>query len=99
MSGKKHSLLLVLLPMTLLSAPLAAAPAGGDTGIDLVLLIDQSGSMWGYSPDHPEKNDRFNHRIGAAQEIVLRLLSDVEGSPKVHRFSVIDFGDEAEVVW
>ena len=104
MPGAKRCLRLVLFSLlaALLPAPLAAlpaVPAGGYTGIDLSLLIDQSGSMWGYFPDHPEKNDRSNHRIGAAQEIVLRLLNDVWKTSTVHRFSVIDFADEAEVVW
>ena len=100
MPGWKRPLRLVLLLLAvLLPAPLSAQPGGSYTGIDLVLLIDQSGSMWGYYPDHPEKNDKHDHRIGSAQEIVLRLLDDVWRSTTVHRFSVIDFADRAEVAW
>lgn len=96
MPGWKRFLLLCLLLCA--PVPLVAQP-GGYTGIDLVVLIDQSGSMWGYRPDHPELNDKYGHRAGIAQEIVVRLLGDVWRSPLVHRFSVIDFGDETEVVW
>jgi len=75
-------------------------PAGAEgPGIDLVVLIDQSGSMWGHPEYHPTKNDKWDHRIGGTQEIILRLVDDVRGSSRLHRFSVIDFGDEAEVVW
>ncbi len=100
------------LPPSLVAAGLAFAlatvtpPAHGQptgavapTGLDLVILIDQSGSMWGHPKWHPVPNDRFQHRIGVAREIVERLLADVWATPTVHRFSVVDFGDRAEVAW
>jgi Mg-chelatase subunit ChlD len=82
-------------------APPAHATAAGAafTGLDAVILIDQSGSMWGHPRWHPVPNDRFAHRIGAAREVIERLLADVWRTPVVHRISVIDFGDSAEVAW
>ncbi len=93
-----RTLLPGLLAVFLLAA--AAAPAHGQsTGLDLVVLIDQSGSMWGHPKDHPAQNDKWGHRFGATQEVILRLLNNVRDDSQVHRFSVIDFGDDAEVAW
>ncbi len=90
-----------LIGLGMLMAPVGPATAAVDppTGIDLVVAIDQSGSMWGHPRLHPTQNDAWQHRIGATHEIVLRLLDDVWESPRVHRFSIIEFGDQAEVVW
>lgn len=60
------------------------------TGLDVVILIDQSGSMWG-----TRANDKWEHRIGQTKNIIYRLAEHVEGSSLVHRVSVVDFGDEA----
>ncbi len=80
----------------------AILPLRGQTperfsGIDLVVLIDQSGSMWGHPRFHPSKNDRWGHRIGATKNTLLRLLAHVQETAFVHRVSVIDFGDEAKI--
>lgn len=82
-----------------LAAGAAAQAPGAYTGIDLVVVIDQSGSMWGHPRYHPEKNDQWEHRIGATQEVIDRLLADVWKRPVVHRFSVVDFADDAKVSW
>ncbi|MDQ3802321.1 MAG: VWA domain-containing protein [Acidobacteriota bacterium] len=62
------------------------------TGLDLVILIDQSESMWGARP-----NDRWNHRVGQAKNIIYRLAEHVAGTAYVHRVSVVDFGDAASL--
>lgn len=67
------------------------------TGIDLVVLIDQSGSMWGHPEYHPARNDEHQHRIGEVRDIVYRLSENVEETGFVHRVSVIDFDDNASV--
>src|SRR5215213_9569854 len=64
------------------------------TGLDVVILIDQSASMWG-----ARANDLWEHRIGQTKNIVYRLAEHVEGTSFVHRFSVIDFGDEASTAF
>src|SRR6185436_18269808 len=51
-----------------------------------------SDSMW-QSP----RNDRYAHRIGQSKNLIYRLAEHVEGTPLVHRVSVIDFGDTASV--
>lgn len=70
----------------------ARAARSDFTGLDLVLLIDQSGSMWGAKP-----NDRWNHRVGQAKNIIYRLAEHVAGTTYVHRVSVVDFGDAASL--
>lgn len=79
----------------MLSAALVAPPARAArpdfTGLDVVILIDQSGSMWGRLP-----NDRWGHRIGQAKNVIYRLAEHVEHTDFVHRVSVIDFGDRAQ---
>jgi hypothetical protein len=81
------------------AAPAVPGPAAAHSQLDLVVLIDQSGSMWGHPQYHPQPNDRYGHRIGATRAILERLAADVRGSSRVHRFSVVDFGDAAEVSW
>ena len=82
------SLLLVVVAAV---PPRPAASAGSDfTGLDVVLLIDQSGSMWG-----ARANDKWEHRIGQTKNIIYRLAEHVEGTSFQHRVSVVDFGDEA----
>lgn len=75
------------------------------TGLDVTILVDQSGSMWG-SPKQvcgPQKrpcatrNDKFDHRIGQTKNIIYRLAEHVENTSFVHRVSVIDFGSDAAV--
>jgi von Willebrand factor type A domain len=91
---------LILLPLLLFAfggaarpqAPAAAPPAASYTGLDVTILIDQSGSMW----QNP-RNDRYAHRIGQSKNLIYRLAEHVEGTPFVHRVSVIDFGDNAAV--
>lgn len=70
----------------------ASAPAAPFSGLDAVILVDQSGSMW-----RLPQNDRYNHRIGQTKNLIYRLAEHVEGTPFVHRLSVINFGDRAEV--
>jgi len=75
-----------------LQAQSATKPAAGFSGLDVTVLLDQSGSMW----QNP-RNDRYAHRIGQSKNLIYRLAEHVEGTPFVHRLSVIDFGDSASV--
>jgi len=70
-----------------------AGPSASFSGLDVTILIDQSGSMW----QNP-RNDRYAHRIGQTKNLIYRMAEHVEGTPFVHRVSVIDFGDNATVV-
>ena len=95
----RRSITLLLLPLLLLGGGERGAPAGRAaappfTGLDVVILIDQSGSMWGALP-LGTKNDKWNHRIGQAKNIIYRLAEQVEGTDLVHRVAVVDFGDKA----
>lgn len=75
-------------PQTQRSAP----PAAHFSGLDATILIDQSGSMW----QNP-RNDQYSHRIGQSKNLIYRMAEHVEGTPFVHRVSVIDFGDNPTV--
>lgn len=74
-----------------------ASPAHAGAAIDLVVAVDQSGSMWGNPAVHPGKNDPWQHRIGATKQIVFRLIQNAADTGAVHRFSVVEFADEAKV--
>lgn len=95
-----RKLTLILLPLLLLGlagptrpqAPGGAPTAAPFTGLDVTILIDQSGSMW-KSP----RNDQYAHRIGQSKNLIYRLAEHVEGTPFVHQVSVIDFGDNPTV--
>jgi len=80
-----------------LSQTTGSAPTSRSQGLDVVILVDQSGSMWGHREYHPIPNDRDEHRITGVQAILVRLAEHVEATTFVHRVSVIDFGDNAEV--
>jgi len=68
----------------------------GNTGLDVVFLIDQSGSMWG-SRHHPEANDKYKHRISIVENVIVRLAEQAKGTPLVHRISVVEFGGDNPV--
>jgi len=74
-----------------------ASPAHAGAAIDLVVAVDQSGSMWGNPAVHPGKNDPWQHRIGATKHIVFRLIQNAADTGAIHRFSVVEFADEAKV--
>lgn len=76
---------------------LLALPSRATSAIDLVVVIDQSGSMWGNPSVHPGKNDPWQHRIGATKQIVFRLIQNAADTGAVHRLSVVEFADEAVV--
>lgn len=76
---------------------LLACTSSAFAGIDLVVAIDQSGSMWGNPAVHPGSNDPWRHRIGATKEIVFRLMQNAADTGAVHRLSVVEFADEAKV--
>jgi hypothetical protein len=92
----KRALILLLLITTQASVvrlqTQSGAPTAGFSGLDVTILLDQSGSMW----KNP-RNDQYAHRIGQSKNLIYRLAEHVEGTPLVHRLSVIDFGDTASV--
>ena len=98
---RKRIPLFMLIPILALKLLAFAQSSGGSSsnfaGLDVVILIDQSGSMWGLPVVHPEPNDKHGHRIGQTKNIIYRLAEHVENTPLVHRVSVIDFGDDASV--
>jgi len=76
------------------------AYANDDSGIDVVIVIDQSGSMSGNllgSTSHPQPNDQYGHRISISKYIIDRLAEHVEGTSFVHRVSIIEFGTKPNV--
>ena len=89
-------LLFGLFCLTILSAFPSVAKGGTSPGIDVVIIIDQSGSMWGARPSFTE-NDRWDHRIGQAKNIIYRLTEHAQDSVFVHRVIVIDMGDNASL--
>lgn len=92
---------MILLPLLLmaqtsvgwLQAQSVTTPSASFSGLDVTILLDQSGSMW----QNP-RNDRYAHRVGQSKNLIYRLAEHVEGTSLVHRVSVIDFGDTASVV-
>ena len=76
---------------------LAVVPAQAGEAIDLVVAIDQSGSMWGNPSVHPGKNDPWQHRIGATKQVIFRLIQNAADTGAIHRFSIVEFADEAKV--
>lgn len=92
----KWSLALLALALlggwALLARPGGGAAAADMSGLDVVIVIDQSGSMFG---SRGTGNDPRHHRIGQAKNAVYRLAEHVEGTALVHRVAVVDFGSEA----
>lgn len=76
---------------------LLAAVTAAASPVDLVVAIDQSGSMWGNPAVHPGKNDPWQHRIGATKHIVFRLIENAADTNAIHRFSIVEFADDAQV--
>ncbi|HWT03525.1 MAG TPA: vWA domain-containing protein [Pyrinomonadaceae bacterium] len=92
---RKRTLILLPLLLFVLGGAVRAQTPGGPapfSGLDVTILLDQSGSMW-KSP----RNDQYAHRVGQSKNLIYRLAEHVEGTPFVHRVSVIDFGDAATV--
>ncbi len=86
----------MLLRLLVLSIFLIQIPyVFGDDGLDVVFIIDQSGSMSGSilkSKSHPRPNDGTGQRISAVRNGIIRFAEEVEGTALAHRFSVIEFG-------
>ena len=94
-----HRRVVVVIFLLLFVFGLSGLPQSGSTttpfsGLDVLILIDQSGSMWGARP-RLTKNDKWDHRVGQAKNVIYRLAEHVENTDYIHRISVIDFGDTA----
>jgi len=90
-------------PLTSYVLAQAASPTPTPTrepfgGLDVVFLIDQSGSMIG-SREHPEPNDKDGKRRDLMLYFISRLGDDilVYNPDAVHRMAVISFGTTARV--
>lgn len=110
-SRMQHTFGALLVALGLLAALLALAiqpvqaQQGQLTGLDLVFVIDQSGSMGGLSygsADHPLPNDPNDLRFEGVQELVDRLgsyrLNYYPGSDKKFQTAVVYFGSTTEVI-
>ncbi len=82
--------------------PAAAQDASTRPGADILLLVDQSGSMGGQaagSTAHPNANDSLGLRFEAPQDLVALMAEDQRQVRQdgLHRVAVIAFGDKAVV--
>lgn len=84
----------------LAASPAANSPGGG---MDIVLVIDQSGSMGGTIKYDHKPNDPYGQRITAVENLVRFLSDSVEGhyhaygtTPK-HQVGIVEFGTKATV--
>lgn len=80
----------------------AAQNATDLPGVDVLLLIDQSGSMGGQaagSKAHPEANDKLGLRFEGPQDLVALIAEDrlQAPTPTLHRVALVAFGDRATV--
>ena len=97
-----RALVLFLLPCLLLPGRVHAVgepPATPYTGLDIVFLVDQSGSMTGDPKYHPIPNDPGGWRFEA-----LKVIPNLIGPALFHnykemtvRFAVVEFGTKAAV--
>ncbi len=84
---------LLLLMMCYLSMPQVF---GEEVNLNVVFLIDQSGSMYGVDTNHALANDPKGIRISIVQEAIKRLAKQVRGTTMIHHVSVIEFGGDAK---
>ena len=87
-------LVLLLLPLAGLTKPALAATQPTVPNLDIVLVIDESGSMWAKSDPPNDLNQGW--RI-----VMAKLFADLLGvdqSGSTHQLSVIVFGSKAELV-
>lgn len=75
------------------------ALANGFDGFDIVLLVDQSGSMWGVKRVHPTPNDPNGHRFFGPPYTAafLGLDRQFHHPGATYRLGVVNFDDSAEL--
>jgi len=88
---------IIAISISLFLSTVASGAGDVHTGLDVVVIIDHSGSMWGNPAAHPEANDPWEHRVGAAQDLIMRLAQHTERNANVHRVSIIGFGTKVDV--
>lgn len=95
---------LIALLLLSLVIRLSVNAQGGDenyTGVDVVFLVDQSGSMGG-SREHPEPNDPNGLRFSGLQQMVERLagyrLNYFHDSPVQFQIAVVYFGSRTRII-
>ena len=94
-----------ILIFTRSNTPIAFAQGGDITGVDVVFVVDQSGSMGGAaygSEIHPIPNDPHDLRFTGLQQMVQRLASYrmfyFANSPVRFNIAVVYFGQTAPVI-
>lgn len=92
--------LIVSLALLAQAIPVSSQAALDAPGVDLLFLVDQSGSMGGEdagSTAHPDANDRLGLRFEAPQDFVKLIAEDRVQNihpGAIHRVALIDFGDQ-----
>lgn len=92
--------LVVLVALLVRAFPVSSQAALDAPGVDLLFLVDQSGSMGGAaagSTAHPDANDRLGLRFEAPQDFVKLIAEDRVQNihpGAIHRVALIDFGDQ-----
>jgi hypothetical protein len=94
---RKNYILLLIALVTVGCLPVNNVSAASRRGLDVVIIIDHSGSMYGVTT-HPVANDRDNKRIDGARYIINRLAEDADVNHVTHRISVINFGSGIETI-
>ena len=82
-----------------------ATPLANADGYDVIMVIDQSGSMSGARlgcQEHPVANDEHDLRIAAAHYLVIKLQQGAEkshahGGPLDYRYCIVEFGNQARL--
>lgn len=85
-----NMLMAFILLLSLVSLPVHSQAIREAEGIDLILLIDESGSMGGYG-EHPQPNDPNNKR-NELLHIILPYIVESAYKGNVFRISVVEFG-------
>lgn len=82
-----------LLRVFLVCLMLACFPtlAKAETGVDVIVVIDQSGSMWGHAGFNGTPNDPESARIMAPQVVGSTLSSSIAGRVGKHNLSIIEY--------
>lgn len=109
---RHFALIVVLLAMTAETSwdhpghtVMAQGSTSDYTGVDIVFLVDQSGSMGGQtygSTDHPVANDPNDLRFSGLQQMIERLagyrINYFHGSPVQFQTAVVYFGSQTRVI-
>lgn len=85
--ARMSALLIVVLGLSVAGVSNSAVPAG----VDMVFMIDQSGSMMGKGASAGVRNDPHGKRIDAVKQLEEQLVQSAQAG-YVNRISVVEFG-------